>query len=114
MRLFVIAFTSVALLSACRTPIAPVKKEQVEDVYVAPGGCNVRRYAEPADVPDGAKNLGWVEVPVGESPEDTYVALDELVCSKGGDALSSLHWEKSSTETTAERVALRAIAWQLP
>ena len=105
---------AAVVLSGCRTTIAPVKKQQEEDVYVAPGGCNVRRYDEPTDLPDGATNLGWVEVPVGESQEATYEALDQAICGKGGDALSSLHWEKSSTETTAQRVSLRAIAWRMP
>jgi hypothetical protein len=105
---------AVFMLAGCRTTIAPVKKQQEEDVYVTRGGCNVRRYEEPTDVPEGSKNLGWVEVPVGETPDATYEALDQLICGKGGDALSSLYWEKSSTETTAQRTALRAIAWQLP
>lgn len=110
----IIFITAVAFLAGCRTPIAPVKKQQQEDVYVKPGGCNVRRYIESADVPEGAQNLGWVSVEVGPTEEETFLAIDQKICALGGDALSTVTWEKSSTETTAERTALRAIAWKLP
>lgn len=114
MRTLLLVLTGAAVLAGCRTPIAPVKKQQQEDVYVKPGGCNVRRYTEAADVPEGATNLGWVQVELGPSEDETFLAIDQRICELGGDALSTVTWEKSSTETTAERTALRAIAWKLP
>lgn len=75
-------------------------------------GCDVREFPQATDVPTGSKSLGWVRVPREQNDEDTYTALRKLICEKGGDAFSQLHWVKEPG--VWEPTALEAMAWVLP
>lgn len=95
-----------------RTRIDPLPpKVAAQDVYVPPGGCNVRDYPAATDVPSGAKNLGWVTVTQQGSDEETFLLLRQKICEAGGDALSQAAWVKAPTEEVPQ---LTANAWALP
>lgn len=105
----------LALLGAgCRTEIVPVvrKVPPPPKVFTAPSECEVRDYPNATDVPTGAKNLGWVEVPREATDEETYLALRKKICAQGGDALSQLSWVTAPGER--EPSSIRANAWTLP
>lgn len=91
--------------------IVPTEQKQEEEVYVPRGGCNVRDFASATDVPEGARNLGWVEVEEQASDEETFLLLRKKICELGGDALSQPAWEKAPSE---DRPRLTANAWVLP
>ncbi len=104
----------VALLGVgvgCTTSIRPVVKPKVEPVYVGDKSCMVQDFATATEVPDGAKNLGWVSVPYTGDDESTYVELRKKICEQGGDALSQPAWVKGLTDDKPE---LKANAWTLP
>ena len=105
---------AVLAVAACRTVI-PLGPE------AAPGptaegprreGCDVRDYQSAAELPQGARNIGWVRVPREKTDEESYLALRKAICDKGGDALSQLHWVKEPG--VWEPTALEANAWVLP
>jgi hypothetical protein len=75
-------------------------------------GCDVREFPQATDVPEGSKSLGWMRVDRKEKDDDTYDALRKLICSKGGDAFSQLHWVKEPG--VWEPTALEAMVWVLP
>ena len=79
------------LVSACTTTIAAEHKPPPPNIFMAPDlGCSVHDYAAATDVPEGATNLGWVQVPREATDEETYVKLREAICAKGGNGLSQL------------------------
>lgn len=110
------AALGVVLLSAvgCRTFIPPIVRTVKEELpaYEGKKKCDVHDYPLATDLPPSAKNLGWVEVPKGETDEDTYIALLAQVCEQGGDAITGLSWVKESGQY--EATALGANAWTLP
>lgn len=111
---WVLASWALAIACACtpRTLIHPTPPEEPRsEKYVAPGGCNVRDFAAATDLPQGAKNLGWVTVEEQGSDEETFLLLRKKICELGGDALSQVAWVKGPTE---ERPKLTANAWVLP
>lgn len=101
--------------SACtpRTLIAPLDETPPSQRYVAPSGCNVRDFASATDLPEGAKNLGWVslEQQDGQSEDDAMIALRQKICELGGNALSQPAWVKGPSD---EKPKLTANAWALP
>lgn len=50
--------------------------------------CIVVDVESATELPDRAKNLGWVSVPQSGSEEETAHALHDRVCSMGGNALT--------------------------
>lgn len=107
------ALAALALAAAgCRTQIAPLKKQDPKVVYVGDKTCNVYDFVAATDVPDGAKNLGWVSVKKAETDEETFVKLREKICELGGDALSQAAWVRDVDEY--EPSTLKANAWVLP
>jgi hypothetical protein len=100
------------LAAACRTEIAPIKKEAPHVVYVGDKECSVRDFPGASDLPDGSKNLGWVQVKKAGSDDDTFVKLREKICEMGGDALSQPAWVREADEY--EPSILKANAWSLP
>lgn len=110
--LSVIALSSSILLS-CRTVLTPTPA--VSEAPVVPRDrteCDVRDYPSATDIPNGAKNIGWVQVPRAETDEQTYINLRKAICDKGGDALSQLLWVREVN--VRQPVGLRANAWVLP
>ena len=113
------ALIAAALLgiAACvaRTEIRAARpKAPPTPVYVGDRSCMVQDFEGATDVPDGAKNLGWVTVPEsggGDSDEDTFIALRKKICEMGGDALSQPAWVKDVDD---DRPHLKANAWILP
>lgn len=108
----------LALLAAgCRTEIKPLVREapgKLKARYVE-GECNVHDFPTATDVPAGAKNLGWVKVPHGDSDEATFEALRKAVCAMGGDAMSQMHWLRAAGASVADHpVELEGNAWVLP
>jgi hypothetical protein len=97
--------------SACRTAVAPVKKDKPTPAYVGDQSCNVYDFPTASDVPDGSHNLGWVSVPIAESDEETFIKLRQKICEMGGDAFSQPAWVRESTD---EQPSLKANAWSLP
>ena len=70
-----------------------------------------RDFASATDLPEGARNLGWVEVPQLESDEASFLELRKRICELGGDALSQAAWVKGPGD---EQRVLTANAWALP
>jgi|CXWL01.1.fsa_nt_gi hypothetical protein len=109
-------FSGVLLLlslGACRTILDPAKAEV--DKPIEPRvrtECDVRDYPHASEVPDGAKNIGFVQVPIADTDEQTYINLRKAICEKGGDALSQMAWVREVGERTPS--SLRANAWVLP
>lgn len=101
-------------LAGCvmRTQLEPVKRVPVTEVYVGEKRCDVYDYENATDLPDGAKNLGWVEVQRLESDEETYLALRKKLCEQGGNALSQMAWVAEIGDR--EPTKLKANAWLLP
>jgi hypothetical protein len=97
--------------TACRTTVPPTRKEKVEPAYVGEQGCNVYDFATASEVPEGAKNLGWVSVPMAENDDATFIKLREKICEMGGDALSQPAWVR---DEATDRPMLKANAWSLP
>ncbi len=99
---------------ACRTEIkpaliadpTPVKKVRLSTE------CDVHDYPSGTDVPAGSKNIGWVEVTREGDDDATFLKLRQKVCNLGGDAMSSITWERQSGEDRPS--VLRANAWSLP
>jgi hypothetical protein len=100
------------LALACRTSVDTRPTPPKAEVYVPRTGCDVHDYPAATDLPDGAKNLGWVQVPVQAQDEETYLMLRKAICDMGGDALSQLAWTYEPGRRQA--VALKANAWLLP
>lgn len=108
---------TVAFLFAagCASQIAPVVPDG------APGAsseapreerCDVQDFPTAAEVPDGAKSLGWVQVRRKGDDEATFLSLRQAVCARGGDGISGMAWIREASES--EPSALRASAWKLP
>lgn len=100
-------------VTGCRTVLDPAKPDI--DKPVEPRvrtECDVRDYPSASEVPDGAKNIGFVQVPIADTDEQTYVNLRKAICEKGGDALSQMAWVREVGERTPS--SLRANAWVLP
>ncbi|MBI3186174.1 MAG: hypothetical protein HYZ28_28895 [Myxococcales bacterium] len=106
------ALAFVLLLAGCRTQIEPVRRTDPKLVYVGDRSCNVFDYPTASDVPDGAKNLGWVEAKFANNDEETFIALRKKVCEMGGSALSQIRWVHEAGEY--EPSILRGNAWALP
>jgi len=102
-------------LGGCRTEISPVvKKVEEPRARVVDVGCEPQDYQSGAEVPSGAKNLGWVRVDRAASDEVTFAALREAVCQKGGNAFSQARWIREAGASVADApVALEANAWVL-
>jgi hypothetical protein len=100
-------------LGGCRTEISPVVKTvEVPRARVVDVGCEAQDYQTSADVPSGAKNLGWLRVDRAETDEVTFAALREAVCQKGGNAFSQARWIREAGASVADApVALEANAW---
>ncbi len=109
-------FLAVLLFAAssggCRTQIAPYKKPEPKVVYVGERQCNVYDFESATDLPDGARNLGWVSVKKAETDEGTFLLLRQKVCEMGGDAISQVAWVREMDEY--EPSTLKANAWVLP
>lgn len=105
---------ALVLAAGCRSYIAPIVRTVQEEMptYEGKKKCDVHDYPLATDLPHAAKSLGWVEVPKGETDEDTYVALITQVCELGGDAITGLAWQKEAGQYEAS--ALGANAWTLP
>jgi hypothetical protein len=112
----VLAAVMVGALSGCRTVIPPIVTEEAPKATVArtsgPTKCDVRDYDNATELPSGAKNLGFVQVPKEKTDEETYLKLRQAICDAGGDALSGLAWIKEVGDP--EPTSLRANAWSLP
>ena len=94
-----------------RTAISPVKPPAPAIVYVGEKRCMVYDFTSATDVPDGAKNLGWVGVKQTGTDEETYVALRTKICEMDGDALSQAAWVREPGDDTP---VLKANTWSLP
>ncbi|MFL5319619.1 MAG: hypothetical protein ACJ790_08165 [Myxococcaceae bacterium] len=114
MKTLLAAVALMVLASSCRTTISPIKRPKDPEVYVVSNDCTVRYYDTTEDLPEGSKSMGRITVPIAENEDETYLALRKKICDAGGNALTSLTWGKSSTETTAQRTELQADAWVLP
>ena len=103
-----------AVVTGCRTEIkpalmadnAPTKRVRLST------DCDVRDYPSGTDVPTGSKNIGWVEVEREGDDDATFLKLRTKVCNMGGDAISSITWERKSGDDRPS--VLRANAWSLP
>lgn len=73
--------------------------------------CGVMEYSTGGDLPAGAINLGWVQVPRTDSDAATAESLRNKVCEMGGDAITQVAWIR---EAGVEGMVLKANAWQLP
>jgi hypothetical protein len=104
---------AVLALSACRSEIRPlVKQEAVKVDRFAPGECRVRDYPSAPDVPEGAENVGWVKVPRAATDDETFENLRQAVCKKGGNAFSQAHWNREAGASIADPpIELEANAW---
>ena len=104
-------------LASCRTEIAPTVRAEKPKVYVPkPGECEVHDYVTAPDVPAGSKNLGWLSVPhENQTDEETFAALRQAVCAKGGNGFSQAHWIRAAGASVADQpVALEANVWAVP
>jgi hypothetical protein len=101
----------IASAGACRTRLDPYVKPEPKTVYVGEKGCDVYDFASAADIPEGAKNLGWVTVPYTGNDDDTFIKLRQKICELGGNALSQPSWDRDSMEGEPN---LKANAWALP
>ncbi len=97
---------------ACRTRIAPYSQPPTSVVYVGDKQCNVHDFPGATDVPEGAKNLGWVSVKSTGNDEETFIKLREKICEMGGNGLSQAAWVREPGEY--EPTTLKANAWELP
>lgn len=97
--------------AGCRTRLEPYAKPEPKMVYVGEKGCDVYDFASAADIPEGAKNLGWVTVPSTGNDEETFIKLRQKICELGGNALSQPSWDRDSMEGEPH---LKANAWALP
>jgi hypothetical protein len=107
---------AVMAIAACvaRTEIrATPNKPPPQAVWMGDRSCMVQDFDAATDVPDGAKNLGWVSVAESGADDDeqTYIDLRKKICGMGGDALSQPAWVR---EVNDERPHLKANAWVLP
>ncbi|HEX4621220.1 MAG TPA: hypothetical protein VH208_06605 [Myxococcaceae bacterium] len=102
-------------LTACmaRTEIkATPKPPPQQAVWMGDRSCMVQDFDAATDVPEGAKNLGWVSVAESSGgDEQTYLELRKKICAMGGDGLSQPAWVR---EVDDERPHLKANAWVLP
>jgi hypothetical protein len=96
----------------CRTNLSAQKQAEAKKVYIGDRECMVYDFNASTDVPDGAKNLGWVSVKTTGNDEETFIKLREQVCQLGGDALSSVAWVREANEY--EPTTLKGNAWSLP
>lgn len=112
MRLLFPLFPALLLAAGCRTQVAPYQKPDPVVVYVGEKSCNVYDFPSATEVPEGAKNLGWVTVKRKETDEETFLLLRQKVCELGGDALSQMAWVHD--EGDYEPSLLRGNAWVLP
>ncbi len=100
---------------SCRTEIAPSMREErspVAMVFSAKGqGCNVLDYPSATEVPPGSASLGWVQVQRLPTDDETYVALRQAICDKGGNGLSQMLWTREEGEK--EPTILKANAWKI-
>ena len=110
--LVALGVVAVAGMVGCRTNISSYTKPPPNLVYVGDKSCNVYDFSGATDVPEGAKNIGWIEVDKAESDDDTFVQLRQKICEQGGDALSQAAWVHKPGEY--EPTTLRANAWVLP
>ncbi|MGA9521664.1 MAG: hypothetical protein WBV82_09380 [Myxococcaceae bacterium] len=108
-----LAVAALVFSAACapRTVIKPGAPDREQQAFVGDGGCNVRDFDSATDLPPGARNLGWVQVPQLETDEATFLELRRKICELGGDALSQAAWEKGPSD---EEPSLTAHAWELP
>lgn len=106
---------ALALVS-CRSEIRPlVKEEPVRKARVTDGECHVHDYPTATDLPANAVNIGWVKVPRQATDEATFEKLREEVCTKGGDAMSQMHWIRASGASIADPpIELEGNAWSVP
>ena len=107
-------------VAACATPVTVIETKHedqpppMQQPDSTPGQCDVQDFPDYGDVPEGAKNLGDVSVPKAATDEDTYAALRQAVCAKGGDAMSTLRWLHTIGKKDGPPTDLQATAWQLP
>lgn len=104
-------------VTACRTEIAPIVKEDVTPARRAraSGECLVNDYRQPTDLPPKAKNLGLVKVERQATDEETIALLRKEVCKLGGDALTGTAWVRAAGASLADPpIELEGTAWQLP
>ena len=92
------------------------KRPPPTPVYVGDKSCMVHDYENATDVPEGARNLGFVTVRqvVTEGKDDdeaTYIEVRKKICEMGGDALSQPAWVRDMDD---ERAKLKVNAWALP
>ena len=92
------------------------KRPPPAPVYVGDRSCMVHDYEYATDVPEGAKNLGFVTVRqvVTDGKDDdeaTYIELRKKICEMGGDALSQPAWIRDMDD---DRAKLKVNAWALP
>jgi hypothetical protein len=111
-----LALVALASLSACRTELRPLvaARQAPAATPVGPRGprCPVRDYRSSGEVPSGATNLGWVQVPRAETEEATFERLREAVCARGGTAYSQPRWLRPAGAGVADPPAeLEANAW---
>jgi hypothetical protein len=109
--LAILGLCAFGVLAGCRTSIKPYVKPAPNLVYVGDKSCNVYDYQGATEVPDGAQNLGWVEVEMAATDDETFVLLRQKICELGGDALSQPAWVRSGSD---ESTQLKANAWVLP
>ncbi|MCA3013509.1 MAG: hypothetical protein INH41_14090 [Myxococcaceae bacterium] len=104
-------------LAACRTEIAPLVMQAPSGpkVRLVDEGCEAADYPSGADVPQGAKNIGWVKVERRETDDATFSALREAVCRAGGNAFSQMRWIRAPGASVADPpIELEANAWDVP
>lgn len=105
------------LLAGCRTEIAPLVMTEptARRVKQRDAECQVHDFATATEVPAGSKSLGWVKVDRQETDELTFELLRKMVCQKGGDAMSQLHWIRASGASVADPpIELEGNAWSTP
>ena len=109
------ALATLAVLFACteRVQLKPMPRRPPPAlVYVGDKSCMVQDFDFATDLPDGAKNLGWVVVAQADAgDEGTYLELRRQICALGGDALSQPAWVREGED---EQPKLKANAWLLP
>ncbi len=105
-------------VSGCRTEINSAVRSESGATVMRPGEvaeCRVFDYQTATEVPSGAKNLGWVQVPTQENEELTIELLRKKVCEIGGDAMSQTRWIRASGSSVASPpIELEGNAWSLP
>ncbi len=111
-RLVFVGLGLAFLSTGCRTTLSAVKRPPPVQVYIGEKSCSVYDFASATDVPEGAKNLGWVTVARAADDDQTFLKLREKICELGGDALSQPAWVHEANEYAAN--TLKANAWSLP